>query len=416
MLIEQLSKQKIIREYEKHPRKNNVYIINNCIITGRSSYYPNCLLYSNNKLITPYDEKVMSLNKESFYDNNYENLKNSEIKKNKNKNKIKTAVYFFIYNFDNYYHFIYDTLPYLINFHKLKKELQHLKLLVNYPKKDNKFYKFNTDLFELLKLEIIIHNDDNEYETLYIANSLTHGGKSNEKPNDCVYDFFNILKQNCGLGMVQLKKKIYISRRTWMKSTNDNIGTNYTLRRKILNEDLIVEILKDNGFDEIFAEDFALDDKIKLFKNASYIIGAVGGGMCNLLFSSKEAKTLCIVSPDFLNVNARFKYSMENTNITYFYDCYHNEYPKIPLYTRVIINDNISKYYNKIGEITKYNEKSEKYEINVSNNDIVGFNSEVKYDVENIEYDKLKLLDNGLNSPFYIDEIKFRNALKIFLE
>ena len=38
-------------------------------VSGRNPHYPNCLLYTQQKLINPYDEKVMSLNKDSFYDN-----------------------------------------------------------------------------------------------------------------------------------------------------------------------------------------------------------------------------------------------------------------------------------------------------------------------------------------------------------
>ena len=63
----------------------------------------------------------MSLNKESFYDNN---IYEDEIREINNKKIINENVFFFIYNFDNYYHFLYDTLPYLYTYFELKKETQ----------------------------------------------------------------------------------------------------------------------------------------------------------------------------------------------------------------------------------------------------------------------------------------------------
>ena len=58
--------------YEKDDSERNIgySIFDDVILTGRNLYYPNVLLYSNNTLISPYDEKIMSLNKDSFYDNN----------------------------------------------------------------------------------------------------------------------------------------------------------------------------------------------------------------------------------------------------------------------------------------------------------------------------------------------------------
>ena len=45
-------------------------------------------------------------------------------------NKVETPVFFFIYNVENYYHFIYDTLPYLYYYFEVKKSVSNLKLLI----------------------------------------------------------------------------------------------------------------------------------------------------------------------------------------------------------------------------------------------------------------------------------------------
>jgi len=221
--------------YEKDETQRNIGYskINNVILTGRNLYYPNVLLYSENILISPYDEKIMSLNKDSFYDNNKYEL---VIDKDKDEVIIEYPVFFFIYNFDNYYHFLYDTLPYLYTYLELKKNNPQLKLLVNYPNKNKKdFYKFNSDLLQkIINLDdLIIHNENYNYKELYVSTSLTHGGYSNNPPRKEIYLIYDLIKaninyQNIDKNLFEHIKKIYISRRTWINNDNTNIGTDYT--------------------------------------------------------------------------------------------------------------------------------------------------------------------------------------------
>ena len=404
--------------YEKDETERNIGYskINNVILTGRNSYYPNVLLYSNNILISPYDEKIMSLNKDSFYDNNKYEL---EIDKDENEVIIEEPVFFFIYNFDNYYHFLYDTLPYLYVYLELKKNNPQLKLLVNYPNKNKKdFYKFNNEFLEkIINLDdLIIHNKNNVYNTLYVSTSLTHGGYSNNPPRKEIYVIYDLLKNNIHYENINknLKKikKVYISRRTWINNDNSNIGTDYTSRRKMVNEDELVNQLINYDFTEIFAENLNTDEKIYLFSNADIITGSIGGGMANLLFSNKNTKSIVIVTPFFLDINYRFKYSMEHTNINYIYDVHtYLEDNKIPLYCRVKIINIQSTYFEKYGEICEYNKNNDKYLINISNNDIAGFNNVIKFDNEWFLESEFILLDNGLNSPYVVDINKILDIL-----
>ena len=393
-------------------------IFKNVFLTGRNIFYPNILLYSEDNLISPYDEKIMSLNKDSFYDNNKYYLQIDEIEK-KNKITIEEPIFFFIYNFDNYYHFLYDTLSYLFTYLELKKNIPELKLLVNYPNKDKKdFYKFNKELLEKIidYNDLIIHNENNIYKEIYVSTSLTHGGHSNNPPRREIYKIYDLIKSNINYENIDEKyinldknlsinlKKIYISRRTWINKDNSNIGTDYTSRRKMINEDILVNELTKYNFTEIFAENLNTDEKIYLFSNADIIIGSIGGGMANLLFSKYNTKSIIISTPFFLDINFRFKYSMEHTNIKYFYDVNtYLENNKIPLYCRVKIIDNKSEYFKKYGEISEYNKENNKYLVNISNNDIAGFNNNIKFNNEWFLENDFKLLDNGLNSPYVIN-------------
>ena len=382
-------------------------LYNNCILTGRNMFYPNILIQYENQdyLISPYDEKIMSLNKDSFYDNNI--YDNNNITR-ENKILIDIPVFFFIYNFDNYYHFLYDTLPYLYIYLHLKKEIPELKLLVNYPNKFKKeFYKFNIELLEkIIDLnDLFIHDDNYSYNKIYVASSLTHGGYSNNPPRKEINQIFDIIKLNTKKTF-DMPKKVYISRRTWINQDISNIGTNYTTRRKMVNEDELVDKLNKIGFIEIFAENLNIDEKINLFSNADIIIGSIGGGMANLLFSSKNTKAIVLVTPYFLEINYRFKYSLENSNLIYFNDIqtYKEDHAIIPLFCRVIINED-----NKIGEIIDYS--NGKYLINLSNNDVAGFNNQISYNQVYLSDNQFKLLDNGLNSPYIIDIDKLFNVL-----
>ena len=97
-------------------------------------------------------------------------VKSFRIKQKKAKLVEKRPVFFFIYNTDNYYHFVYDTLPYLISFFHLKQQVKDLKLLVNLPGPHrNTTYKFVKEFFQLLGIaekDLIFCND----KTLYFCN------------------------------------------------------------------------------------------------------------------------------------------------------------------------------------------------------------------------------------------------------
>lgn len=401
-----------LNEKDETERSIGYSTFDNVLLIGRNSFYPNVLFYTQDKIITPYDEMILSLKKDSFYDNN---MYDGHIDKSNPTQKISHSVFFFIYNFDNYYHFLYDTLPYLYTYLLIKQTNPDIKLLVNYPNKDhNKFYKFNEDiLFKIVsKDDIIIHNSVNIYSSVYVSTSLTHGGFSNNHPKKEVFEIFDIIKSKLNYENIREPynkpiKKIYVSRRTWINNDKSNIGTDYTTRRRMINEDELVTELVKKGFEEIFSENLTVDEKVYLFSHADEIVGSIGGGMSNLLFCKPNIKTYVIVSPYFLDINYRFKYSMEHTKIKYFYETeIYKKDNKVPLYCRVKITNIDSKYYNKIGEITDYT--NEKYKISLSNNDVAGFNDSLYFESYLFEETDFILLDKGLNSPYIFD---YKNLL-----
>lgn len=387
---------------EENKRSIDLFKYNNCIFTGINLYYPNILLYEINKnnLILPVIEKTMSLKMSSIYElNNMEyDLKQSEL----NLNHYKNPVFFFIYNTDNYFHFLYDSLPYLISFLNLKESIKDIKLLVQYPNKQKQsFYPFVLEFLSILGInenDLIIVNDYTIYEEIYISTSYTHDIDSNLPPRKEIYKFYKKIVEivQSNYTIKNTPKKIYVSRRTWLHNNFSNIGTNYTTRRRLINEDELVEKLEKEGFIEIFTENLTTIEKILYFSNATHVVGAIGGGISNVLFSPKNTKLEAIISPTFLDVNLRFKYSLDCVDVYYNYNTEHYEKSEFKTFMRVKTKDN-----KIIGEIEKIYD--DKLLISYTNDFNVGWNLESKYEKIELNQNEVQKIDNGLNSLWIIN-------------
>lgn len=454
-------KKELILEKDDNGREIWIYHINNCVLTGRSLYYPNVLLYSianvgkidkivkEDKLYLPYREKTMSLNQGTIYekynmefDVNFRKNINDVSNACDNNNVIEYGIYtlpvfFFIYNTDNYYHFLYDTLPYIITFMKLKEQYPDLKLLMNYPNEQSKkFYKFILETLELFDLQneyIIADKYKNViFKKIIVSTSYTHDFDSNLPPRKEIYKLYNSMVlnarqiitnnitsntksnniiNNTTLNDIKLYKKIYISRRTWIHNDLSNIGTNYTTRRLLLNETELVNYLTDQGFIEIFTENMSMIEKILLFDYAECIIGAIGGGIANVVFSKPESQLITLVSPGFLDINMRFKYCLDIVNNIYFNDCYHYEQGKYKKYMRVKMNG-INKSVGEREEIGEIEEvKADELLVKYTDGSNTGWNAQCQYKTKLVNCKDVILLDNGLNSSWYVNIENIQNIV-----
>jgi len=375
----------------------NIYKIEDVNLTGDTLYYPNILLHSNDEVYNPIKEDVMSL--KSVKSNREYGYKNVVL------NKIyDEPTFFFIYNVDNYYHFIYDTIPYLISYNKLKEDIPNLKLLMK--SNNDKFYKFVTELLDILGIkdnDIVIGDENIIYSTIYISSSYTHDIDSNLPPRKEIYKLYEDMVDSIKMvnHIDNLPKKIYISRRTWVNNDLSNIGTNYTTRRKLINEDELVNILSEYGYTEVFTESLSTIHKILMFSNAECIIGAIGGGLCNVLFSGKNTKLIALISPTFLEVNNRFKYSFSNVDTIYFNETYHSESEFWKKYMRVSVEK-----YNIVGEIEDIYENS--LLVSYADKKVSGWNSDMILNKKIFNKSECLAIDNGLNSSWYfnIDDLK----------
>ena len=295
-------------------RDLKVGIFNNCTVHGITMHYPLPLIYTNEQLLLPTIERFMSLGRGTVYEDTMAyDIEDIQINK-----KETTPVFYFVYNCANYFHWIYDTVPYLSTYFRMKEEMPDLKILINVPDGQTDLYDFvyeTLDLLGITKNDLMFIDPSTEYETMIIGSSLTHNRQSLDPPHPDVFSIINSMS-----GIESSEDKIYVSRRTWTKSASKNIGTDYTTERKCTNEDDVVELFKSYGFKEIFAEDLDMKEKIGIFKSAKYVAGPIGGGLANVLFCNSECNVISINSPEFFDINDRLKYALTHTNLHMFDD------------------------------------------------------------------------------------------------
>ncbi len=383
--------------------------LDDVVFQGRNHHYPNCLLDCKKGLINPYDERVMSLQRDSFYDNDewsaYEPIEPYGV--------INIPCFFFVYNVDNYFHFVYDTLPILATYFKLKEMIPKLKLVMNtsHPSKQD-VAPFVKEFLQYLGISNwSTPHPGAFYKRMYVSTSFTHGGKSNGMPSldaYCVWKRFPALKS-------QGPKRFYISRRSWIHGQTANMGTNYTMRRKCENEDAVVELLAKFNIQEVFTELLTTEEKLSLFQNAELVVGIVGGGMCNLLFSPSSTKALCINTPYFLDINQRFQYSMNHTKLVISHCTSHVPSPgAFRLYSRVRVTDSSHTYSGCVGEVEGFPEHGSVL-VSLSSNDIAGFSQDFPLTKVVLPENTLTAVDPGLNSPFEVDLTILEDNLKKLL-
>ena len=373
-------------------------------LCGSSLHYPNVLAYSayDDRRYQPMCEKIMSL----------AGLAKPVCEPEPVPPVIRrcdTPLFYFIYNTDNYYHFIYDSLPYLISFQHLRRQMPGLKLLMNFPTSQaSKFYPFVSEFLALMDLgknDIVIAEEGTQYNQLYLSDSYTHGHDSQLPPRTEIYDMFRSLVDAARPNFNgETPEKLYISRRTWLHNNFSNIGTNYTTRRKLENENALVELLEAQGYAEVFTENLSTIDKLKYFAQAKHVVGAIGGGVCNVLFSPPVTRLVCLISPTFLDVNRRFLYSFEHVALTLFEASNHTEPGRLKRYMRVNCPEQ-----GLVGEISAIN--GDRIEVSYTREKVAGWNSQNVYDTIMLDQAQCIPLDAGLNSPWSIDLKAFARSI-----
>ena len=168
-----------------------------------------------------------------------------------------------------------------------------------------------------------------------------------------------------------------------------------------MNEDALVTLLTEHGYEEVFLECLTMSEKIRLMQGATHVVGCIGGGMANLLFSAAVTRVACIPTPEFLRINARFGHAMNHTQITYLPCAALSDHEgPVPLYVRVRLAD------GRVGEVDAYADGAIAIKVPTSGA-VAGFAADGVFETVWMDSEtvitELEMLDEGLNSPFVCD-------------
>ena len=171
------------------------------------------------------------------------------------------------------FHWFYDSLPRLYTLLQLIKE--PINLVVN---KD-------IPAFQLETLQFIIKDNPNFSLTYiskhkkwkiekYVFPSFVTNHSSGYLPPELGKFFRNKIWQGYQVQEQTPKTRIYISRSKARK-------------RRVINEEAVIQALTANGFQVVYAEDLTYKQQVQVFYNAALVIAPHGAGLTNILFSKE---------------------------------------------------------------------------------------------------------------------------------
>jgi hypothetical protein len=189
--------------------------------------------------------------------------------------KKKYVLIFDLWSKNNYYHWVIDSLSRLYN---IKKKMTDFIVLL--PEKSPGFINETLALFDIKNIEYIGEKEFIKVPDLYIQNYTAGSGRQNPLAVNRVREFV-LNRVNTGIG----KKFIYVSR------------ANQKTRR-VNNENEIIAIVKEYGFEIVFFENINFEDQVSLMRNVKCLITSHGANLTNILFMPKGAKVFELIRAD----------------------------------------------------------------------------------------------------------------------
>jgi capsular polysaccharide biosynthesis protein len=173
----------------------------------------------------------------------------------------------------NYFHWMTEVLPALVVINQIKDKKVPVLLSENC-----KNCKHIIDSLKIFDIPIYYYNIRNtiKVSNLYAVKIPIIGAYNESFLSNMRLLFLKNLN-------IELKnkasRKIYISRKK-------------AKRRKISNEDALLELLYTYGFESVFLEDYEIQDQIKLLNDAKIVVSCHGAGLTNILFMQPDSKVI----------------------------------------------------------------------------------------------------------------------------
>tara|TARA_Y200000002_G_scaffold126452_1_gene104018 strand:- start:239 stop:1327 length:1089 start_codon:yes stop_codon:yes gene_type:complete len=187
---------------------------------------------------------------------------------------------------NNYWHWIFDSIPKIAIAEKLnlKKKIDFY-LLPSLKKK----YQLDTLLMLNIQDNKLLDGEKNKHIACNNLLAVDHPYVLKNNPSNSIMNIpnwiikwlrkkYNITKSYSN----RYQKKIYINRESDSDS-ND---------RKIINNEDVKHLLSNQGFEIVTLSNYDFKDQVKMFNNASQIVGLHGAGFANLVFSKPNTKVI----------------------------------------------------------------------------------------------------------------------------
>jgi hypothetical protein len=179
----------------------------------------------------------------------------------------------------NYYHWLNDVLPRIRLYESVLDKIDHFCVSSNVPQK---FLDVLADFnIPTKKLLFVADGEKIHFDHLYVASLPGSEGRSPIWAVD--YTRAKLIKVTSGKLPV---KKFYFKR-----------GSN--VERTILNEDSIITLLQNQGFEIIEPDNLTVHQQAELAQQAKIVVSVHGAALSNLLFSRSNTAVIELFSPDY---------------------------------------------------------------------------------------------------------------------
>ncbi|MBD2775943.1 glycosyltransferase family 61 protein [Iningainema tapete] len=174
----------------------------------------------------------------------------------------------------NYFHWLLDVVPRLV---AALKKIEKPKIILPYHYKNIRFMAESLEAFPLSNLIFMSQNVVYNLNKLIIPTHIASSGDYNDRLVKQVREIYR--NYYCDKLNVSLGDKIYISRAK-------------ARMRKIINEEELIALLKQHGFEIIIAENYSFAEQVSIAFHAKYLISSHGAGLTNMLFMEAGSSVL----------------------------------------------------------------------------------------------------------------------------
>ena len=173
---------------------------------------------------------------------------------------------------DNYFHWVTELLPRLLAMHKTNREVP---VLLSEKLSRLSFVRQAMEFFRI-PYKVLPVGRGTKVGKLF-ACKVPHVGQFNQY----VLSAFraDVLSSNASDQLFSPMRKLYISRSD-------------ARRRKILNEEVLWQQLKNHGFDRVELDGMKWSDQVRLFSEAVLVVSNHGAGLSNIMFMPADSRVI----------------------------------------------------------------------------------------------------------------------------